>query len=168
MWGKASHVPLSRDNRIPRAPGTCKSHHKVLPPLLCLWLQPELQSLDPAEVWWESCIQEAQAHGNMQSCKGLQGFCSFFSWFSGSQIENHSLNLQWVRGWSVLHKLHITAHSKAAGPAGRWQNWSLGRWIPTNMSCFWVMNYCDPFPPKLASVLYCSHFSSHQSHPSRE
>ena len=162
MWGQASCTHLSRDNCILIAPGTRKSHRKVRPPLQPpLRLQPGLQSLDPAEGWWDFCIQKAQTHENRWSSKGLQDFWKFHSWFFGSPLGNHGLNLQGVWGWLVLPKQHITAHSKAAGPAGRWEKRSPGRWTPTNTCYFGIMNYRDPFPPKLASVLYCSRFFSY-------
>lgn len=165
MWGEASHVHLSRDNSILRAPGTCKGHHQMLPPLSHLsGCSQNFRASTQLRTGGNSASRRLK---HMETCSPLRGYKAFVI-FSRDFLENHSLNPPWVRGWSALHKQHITAHSKAAAPAGRWQNWSLGRWIQTNMSYFWVMNYCDPFPPKLASVLYCSHFSSYQSHPSRE
>ena len=116
-WGRAFRTHLWRDNCILTAPGTHESHHTIRPPLqprLRLWLW--LQSLDPAEDWWDFCIQMAQTHENTSSSKGLQDLWKFHSWFFGSQLGNYGLNLQRVRGWSVLPKLHITALSKAAGP----------------------------------------------------
>lgn len=123
MWGEASHVHLSRDNSILRAPGTCKGHHQMLPPLSHLsGCSQNFRASTQLRTGGNSASRRLK---HMETCSPLRGYKTFVI-FSRDFLENH-LNPLWVRGWSALHKQHITAHSKAAAPAGRWQNWSLGR-----------------------------------------
>lgn len=125
---------------------------------LCCTSLAAASTSDPAEDWWEFCIQEAQTHGNMQSSKGLQEFGNFFLlifWKTIRKAQPES-----AVGERPVRAAQAGHHSpqQSCWTCREVAKLSLRRWIPTNMSYFCVRNCCDPFPPKLTSVLYCSHF----------
>lgn len=132
MWGEASHLPLSRDSSTQRAPGTCKSHHKVLPPLLHLsGCSQHFRASTPLRIDGNSASRRLK---HMERCSLLRGYKTFVIFF---------LLIFWkpIRkaqpGCAVDERLvSAVQHCKAAGPPKRWQNWSLSKWIPTNVSYF--------------------------------
>lgn len=68
---------LPGDSSILRAPGAGRGTTRCCHLCCTSPAAARLQSLDPAEDWWEFCIQEAQTQASVQPPKELQEGCDF-------------------------------------------------------------------------------------------